>query len=413
MRRAKKRTAPPDDDEHQPGAYQVQGRAPGQLPVWARIRSLRRVRSFSAVRHRSLASPSPSHSLQEGPELAELSTQSVVMGGDDDSLSMLSLVPIADTPLEAPYEPWRDNVDIPSHFGSQRSMDSERAIQGSSASDDTTDYSLPQELSPAQNRESSSRVSSDPLPHGPSFSSIPPEIRPVQAAPSIAMEDGIGSRDEFTDSGSEFIIYGQSQKYRRRRTCLLFLFSFLTGVGIGVGVGMSQRNKREATSDSQEQSGIPSQCNYSGNNTAMPNAFVQCECDGSLEIWTDEIETQYSSLRDTFIPTILPDFDEEKESCDPTNSALWQLSNDSFLGANVTDTRYLLTLLYAKWGGEGWRRRKDWMSTTIPECQWEGIRCSGGGQVRSLSLESNNLGGTIPTELPLMTSLRMYMIKGW
>lgn len=139
----------------------------------------------------------------------------------------------------------------------------------------------------------------------------------------------------------------------------------------------------------------------------MPNVFVQCECDGVVTMWNDETEAQYYSLRENFMPAILPDFDAEDEgSCDPTNSALWQLSSDTLLGANATDTRYLLTLLYANWDGEGWRKGGDWLSITIPECQWTGIECNIGEQVRSISLEENNLGGTIPTEIALLTSLR-------
>ena len=48
------------------------------------------------------------------------------------------------------------------------------------------------------------------------------------------------------------------------------------------------------------------------------------------------------------------------------------------------------------------------MSTTVPECQWFGIECDGEEQVQSISLEENNLGGTMPTEIALLTSLRKW-----
>ena len=151
----------------------------------------------------------------------------------------------------------------------------------------------------------------------------------------------------------------------------------------------------------------PQECNYFGNDTTVPNSFVQCECDGSVTIWTDEMAIQYDYLRVTFMPSILPDFDEEKDSCDPTNTALWQLSSDVIAGVNATDTRYLLNLLYGSWDGEGWQSNENWLSPTITECQWEGIGCNRQDLVRSISLQSNNLGGTIPTELALMTTLRI------
>jgi hypothetical protein len=181
-------------------------------------------------------------------------------------------------------------------------------------------------------------------------------------------------------------------------------------VGIGVGVGVSQRNK-EGNDNTQQRSGVEStKCNYAGNATAMPNVFLQCECEETISIWTDEVRTQYYSLRESFVPTILPEFSEEEDSCYPSNTALWQLSNDTLYGANATDNRYLLTLLYATWDGEGWRSKRGWLSTIISDCQWQGIECNSEGLTRSISLEANNLGGTIPSELGLMTSLRKSML---
>ena len=416
--RSKNRSVPPDGP--QPGAYSVPGRAPGQLPVWARRSSIRSGRRSSAMRHRSLTSPdmSPrSRNRSPGPELTELSsTQSTLMGEDD--VLPLSLLPIPDTPLSAPHErttytSWRDNVDIPGDMVLDRLPLSDedrlhRSSRSSSSGSVPRDSSLPQapsfsyippELRPAQEQGgNSSSIRSGPQPDQSLPSYVQPELRPV---PNEGDDNNI---DEFVDSGSDFIVNGHAQK-SRRRTCLLFLFAILAGVGIGVGVGMSQGNKNEATSSQQGRSSEPIHCDFSGNDM-IPSAFLQCECDGIVTLWTDETRAQYYNLRDTFIPTILPNFDHEEQSCDPSNAALWQLSNDTLFGANASDTRYLLELLYGNWDGEGWRRKQGWLSVTTPECKWEGIACNTEDQVRRLSLGSNNLGGTIPTEIALLTSLR-------
>lgn len=407
MPRSRNRSGRVDDDGHRRGASEMHdARAPGQLPVWARIRSFHRNRrnASATVWHQSLPSTS---SL---PELWELSTRSVVMGGDSDP--PLSLAPISDTPLDPPNErasstePWRNDVDIPrgvdSRNGSSSEGDSDQAVcRESSSSEKTTDYSFPPELRPVPNRKSSSSSSDPPndyVPQQPSFWYTPPELRPAQVAPSA---DATRSRGQLTEEGSEFVFNEQDTKSQRRNNILLFLFAILAGVGIGVGVGVSQRNKNESSSNAQGQS----QCNYAESDTAIPNAFVQCECDGNVTLWTDEIQSQYYNLRENYIPTILPNFDEDEQSCDPTNTALWQLSNDTLYGAKVTDNRYLLTLLYGNWDGEGWRSKESWLSTEISECQWEGIGCTDDGLVRTISLESNNLGGTMPTEIALLTAL--------
>lgn len=392
-------------DGHRPGVYQVMGRAPGHLPVWARIRSIRRGRRSSLFQ--SWTSQRVPSSAPDLPEITD-----VVMGDDDDhDVTRLSLEPVANIPLDLPperpipreYQSWRENVDIPREADSQRSSRSDRQ-RTSSSSDETTDYSLPSELRHARNRERSlnSEVPGDDLlPNEPSLSTISQELR----------IDQVSQSGRAIVSGPDFLLSRHTEKAERRSTLLLYLYAILIGVGIGLAVGIPLRNNNTNASNGYiESNEQPHECNHSGNDTLMHNPFAQCDCDGSVTLWTDEMGIEYDSLRVTFMPSILPEFNEEKDSCDPTNTALWQLSSDVISGVNATDSRYMLNLLYGSWDGEGWRSKQNWLSPSIPECQWEGIGCNQQDLIRSISLQSNNLGGTIPTELALMTTLRIIQL---
>ena len=249
-----RRSVPLDDYGHRPGAYQVMGRAPGQLPVWARIRSIRRGRRSS--RFQSWISPRVTSSVpSDGPELA---SPSVVMGADDNDVTRLSLDPAPDRPIDLPperripreYQSWRDNVDIPREADSQRSSSSDQQRM-SASSDETTDYSLPPELRPVRNRERSSNndVSGHSLlPNEPSFSTMSLESRIDQVLQSDEANIS-SSNEEADDSGSVFLLNRHTQKSERRNTFLLYLCAILIGVGIGLGVGIPQRNNNTSTSN--------------------------------------------------------------------------------------------------------------------------------------------------------------------
>lgn len=110
-------------------------------------------------------------------------------------------------------------------------------------------YSIPTELRRARHVRSSSSSSDSGdnlLPQEPSFSYIPPELRPanqVEPASIATDEDDLRSSNHaLMDSVSEVISDGQTRKLQRSPSCLLFVFAVLVGVGIGVGVGVSQRN---------------------------------------------------------------------------------------------------------------------------------------------------------------------------
>jgi len=68
-----------------------------------------------------------------------------------------------------------------------------------------------------------------------------------------------------------------------------------------------------------------------------------------------------------------------------------------------------LSAVYTATNGPGWTQKKNWMNGTDPcQASWENVQCdsSTSTKIIVLDLQSNNLIGTIPTEIGLLTEMR-------
>ena len=69
--------------------------------------------------------------------------------------------------------------------------------------------------------------------------------------------------------------------------------------------------------------------------------------------------------------------------------------------------RSALEAIYAALNGDAWTEKTNWNSPSIQPCDdpgWGGIVCTG-GSVTDLDLNSNNLSGSIPTEIGYLSNL--------
>ena len=62
-----------------------------------------------------------------------------------------------------------------------------------------------------------------------------------------------------------------------------------------------------------------------------------------------------------------------------------------------------LVTLYNATGGDNWSDNTNWLATNTP-CSWHGITCEA-GNVTELALYSNQLSGSIPSEIGNLTAL--------
>ncbi len=63
-----------------------------------------------------------------------------------------------------------------------------------------------------------------------------------------------------------------------------------------------------------------------------------------------------------------------------------------------------LVAFYTSTDGANWTTNTDWLATTTP-CSWYGVTCAG-GHVTGIAMVSNQLSGTIPSELGNLTNLQ-------
>ena len=112
-------------------------------------------------------------------------------------------------------------------------------------------------------------------------------------------------------------------------------------------------------------------------------------------------------------------FDEipgEREYISPTNEDLAQTSElvRSFECSNVTDVPQLeceaLVALYGSTTGAGWTDNSNWLVTTTVD-DWYGVEVDS-GHIISVSLEYNNLTGTIPTQIGNLSNLQYLYLYG-
>ena len=73
--------------------------------------------------------------------------------------------------------------------------------------------------------------------------------------------------------------------------------------------------------------------------------------------------------------------------------------------------RDALVALYNATGGTGWTNRANWLSGE-PIGDWYGVTTDAAGRVTSLNLRSNNLTGSLPTEIGNLTALRFLYLYG-
>jgi hypothetical protein len=110
-----------------------------------------------------------------------------------------------------------------------------------------------------------------------------------------------------------------------------------------------------------------------------------------------------------------------RNSSTPQYEPLKWLANDSNL-ANYTEQekiqRYALATLYYSTKGGRWTHSDFWLSSADVCDKWYQsddmtINCTSAGEVSNLSLANNNLNGTIPAELGMLSdSLGEFNVQG-
>lgn len=176
---------------------------------------------------------------------------------------------------------------------------------------------------------------------------------------------------------------------------LLGLCLFVLAVAIGAGVGVALKNKNNGNTRG-----------VSSNPNATP------------------ANSTYQYLQDLLPPESWVAATTRTSS--PQHKALEWAVQDPYL-RNYSDERlyqrFALAALYYSTKGDHWNNDKDWLSYEINECKWEGqaksffafgdievemspCRSDNSSLYERLWIEENNLEGSIPDEIYIMSSLK-------
>ena len=98
----------------------------------------------------------------------------------------------------------------------------------------------------------------------------------------------------------------------------------------------------------------------------------------------------------------------EENPCKPCEGS----EGSTSLGATMcvhemkAEEREILENFYKSCGGDNWKSKEGWLDPDTDICHWYGISCRNGGSVDSILLGSNNVVGTPPRSLFLMSNLK-------
>ena len=198
----------------------------------------------------------------------------------------------------------------------------------------------------------------------------------------------------------------------RRRTIIMVVFAILllvigggvAGVVFGLMAGGSDSDELATTEGPQD-------------NTA--NTVTRCglhpqdllgNCDpfngGSRALIPECAEASYASLPQ-------PDSSQtSSSSCAASELARVSLalqlanSDDDHLANHLSSMFLILATIYYSTNGPSWSVESSWFLDGISPCSWFGVTCDPSGlDVTGIILEENNLVGSLPTELGLLTKL--------
>ena len=154
-------------------------------------------------------------------------------------------------------------------------------------------------------------------------------------------------------------------------------------------------------------------CYFGGK--SEPSVFLQCECQGSVDILTSATKDTYYGLIEEVYEASGVEVDlDDISSCSDQNLALLAASSPATrYAADSPRDRYLLSSVYLQTTGERWSSNKNWYnqsSASVSMCDWHGIGCaftsSGINRVAVINLQDNGLAGPLPIEFMLFDELR-------
>lgn len=95
----------------------------------------------------------------------------------------------------------------------------------------------------------------------------------------------------------------------------------------------------------------------------------------------------------------------------PSQSSLWKALFVVYFSCITTEAidsteKEILQEFYQTTNGDSWKNKDSWNSEEVSVCSWHGIGCTADGKVQSVTLDRNNLNGSVPPSLWRLQSLQ-------
>ena len=204
----------------------------------------------------------------------------------------------------------------------------------------------------------------------------------------------------------------QKKIYWKRRIVVFSAIFVIVAIAVGLRVGLSKRKPYQPLD-----ADINSSPTHTQVNKVYSFAQVVAACDKTGRIPTSlELIPPIATTRSEILIGELPELSflgSFYQECNPQALAFWWLvGDDEKYSVAVKLERYILVLFYFATGGKDWTLDSRWLSNKTM-CDWEGINCYSDMEVVSdIILVNNDLYGSLPTELAMLTNLTRLVLSG-
>jgi len=229
--------------------------------------------------------------------------------------------------------------------------------------------------------------------------------------------DGVGDDDDgthipcahtaFTNTAN--VAIPEPPKKRKKKWLMVTILMLIIGaIVIGLGVGLSG-NGDNGAKDITDLSFPEERCAYN-EAKEISIARKRCLCQENATDIPEVYQRQYDLIKTTLLEKFGLDL-YYIDPCEPTNIAMLWLAEEIVENNTVYDdyrvvSRFALAVCFLSWYDYNklWKNKKGWM-TSENECKWFGVMCNEKNEVISLSLRNNQLAGSIPEQLVILSQL--------
>jgi hypothetical protein len=182
----------------------------------------------------------------------------------------------------------------------------------------------------------------------------------------------------------------------------------VVAAGAIIGIVILTGNKGSDSSDAQ-MTPLP---------TLAPSLQPEVDPEDQLASLLDAMESV--NISTMFFPSdvsyFTPNLVDNTTRLPSIRAMAWVLNKDprdSIPDSPWLTLRYALASIYYSFQGENWTNKENWL-TGEHACKWHGVECDRGqaSYIFELDLSNNNLKGTIPIQLSLLSDLRSLILSG-